>query len=143
MDTTLLNAGDILYKTDSQETFTVSKRATLIGVYNVNKGYADFKQINILYQNEEYSIVKANTQYGLNVYDYIVLDGSAVSDDQIITNVKKTDTNKTDTTAASIETIPEETVPEETQPEDTVSGDMNPENSTVSGEDKLERTADI
>ena len=50
MDTSVLKAGDVLYKTDSQETYTVSKRATLIGVYNVNKGYADFKQINILYR---------------------------------------------------------------------------------------------
>ena len=89
MDTSILNAGDILYKQDSQETFTVSKRATLVGVYNVNKGYADFKQINILYQNEEYSIVKANSQYGLNVYDYIVLDAAAVSDDQFINETKK------------------------------------------------------
>ena len=131
MDTSVLKTGDVLYKTNSQDTYTVSKRATLIGVYNVNKGYADFKQINILYQNDEYSIVKANTTYGLNVYDYIVLDGSAVSDDQIITNVKKTDTNKTDTTAAAIELTPEETVPEETQPEDTVSGDTIPESSPV------------
>ena len=43
----------------------MSKRATLIGVYNMNKGYADFKQINIMYQNDEYSIVEANTRYGL------------------------------------------------------------------------------
>ena len=84
MDASVLNAGDILYKLDSQETYTVSKRATLLGVYNMNKGYADFKQINILYQNEEYAIVKANTRYGLNVYDYIVLDAEAVSDDQFI-----------------------------------------------------------
>lgn len=84
LDTDILNTGDILYKTDSQDTYTISKRATLIGVYNMNKGYADFKQINILYQNEEYSIVKANTKYGLNVYDYIVLDAAAVSDDQFI-----------------------------------------------------------
>lgn len=84
MDTSVLNVGDILYKQKSQDTYTVSKRATLIGVYNMNKGYADFKQINILYQNEEYSIVKANTQYGLNVYDYIVLDAASVSDDQFI-----------------------------------------------------------
>ena len=131
MDTSVLKTGDVLYKTNSQDTYTVSKRATLIGVYNVNKGYADFKQINILYQNDEYSIVKANTTYGLNVYDYIVLDGSAVSDDQIITNVKKTDTNKTDTTAATIDPTPEETVPEDTQPEDTVSGDTIPESSPV------------
>lgn len=84
LNTDILDIGDILYKTDSQNNFTVSKRATLIGVYNMNKGYADFKQINILYQNEEYSIVKANTKYGLNVYDYIVLDATAVSDNQFI-----------------------------------------------------------
>lgn len=89
MDTSVLNAGDVLYKQDSQDTYTVSKRATLIGVYNMNKGYADFKQIHILYQNEEYSIVKANTKYGLNVYDYIVLDAASVSDDQFIYEGKK------------------------------------------------------
>lgn len=86
LDTDILNTGDILYKTDSQDTYTVSKRATLIGVYNMNKGYADFKQIHILYQNEEYAIVKANTQYGLNVYDYIVLDAEAVVDEQFLNN---------------------------------------------------------
>ena len=84
LDSTILNTGDILYKLDSQDTFTVSRRATLIGVYNINRGYADFKQINILYQNEEYAIVKSNTRYGLSVYDYIVQDASTVSDDQFI-----------------------------------------------------------
>lgn len=84
LDTDVLTVGDILYKTDSQETYTVSRKATLIGVYNMNKGYADFKQINILYQNEEYSIVKANTKYGLNVYDYIVLNAESVTDDQFL-----------------------------------------------------------
>lgn len=84
LDSSILNAGDILYKLDSQETYTVSKRATLTGVYNMNKGYADFTQIVILYQNEEYAIVKSNTQYGLSVYDYIVLDAASVNDDQFI-----------------------------------------------------------
>lgn len=84
VDSSILNVGDILYKQDGQETYTVSKRATLIGVYNMNKGYADFKQINILYQNDEYAIVKSNTKYGLNVYDYIVLNADTVSDDQFI-----------------------------------------------------------
>lgn len=84
LDSSLLDAGNILYKLDSQETFTVSRKATLIGVYNINRGYADFKQINILYQNEEYAIVKSNTRYGLSVYDYIVQDASTVSDDQFI-----------------------------------------------------------
>lgn len=84
LDSSMLSQGDILYKQDSQETYTVSRRATLTGVYNMNKGYADFKQINILYQNDEYAIVKSNTKYGLNVYDYIVLNAESVSDDQFI-----------------------------------------------------------
>lgn len=84
LDSSILNAGDVLYQLDSQNTYTVSRRATLIGVYNMNKGYADFKQINILYQNQEYAIVRSNTRYGLSVYDYIALDASAVKDDQLI-----------------------------------------------------------
>jgi hypothetical protein len=84
LDITVLGSGNNLIKPDSQERFTVSKRATLIGVYNMNKGYADFRQINILYQNEEYAIVQSNTKYGLNVYDHIVLDASAVSVEEFI-----------------------------------------------------------
>lgn len=84
VDSAMLNPGDILYKLNSQETYTVSRRATLVGVYNMNKGYADFKQINILYQNDEYAIVKSNTRYGLSVYDYIVLNADSVKDDQLI-----------------------------------------------------------
>ena len=84
VDSSILDVGDILYKLDSQETYTVSRRATLIGVYNMNKGYADFKQISILYQNDEYAIVMPNTKYGLSVYDYIVLNAESVSDDQFI-----------------------------------------------------------
>lgn len=84
LDDTVLRIGDDIIKPGSTETYTLSKRGSLTGVYNINKGYADFKQINILYQNEEYSIVKSNTQYGLSVYDYIVLDASTVEDDEFI-----------------------------------------------------------
>lgn len=84
LDSSMLTPGSILYKLDGQESFTVSRRATLVGVYNMNKGYADFKQINIMYQNDEYAIIKPNTKYGLNVYDYIVLNAETVKDDQFI-----------------------------------------------------------
>ncbi|MBQ6696657.1 MAG: hypothetical protein IJN16_08130, partial [Lachnospiraceae bacterium] len=79
-----LEMGDTLQKTDSTETFTVSATGTLVGVYNKNKGYADFKQIQILYQNEEYSIIKSNTDYGLIAYDYIVLDAQMVEENEFI-----------------------------------------------------------
>ncbi len=86
LDDMVLRIGDYIIKPESTEKYAISKRGSLKGVYNINKGYADFKQINILYQNEEYSIVKSNTQYGLNVYDYIVLDASTVEDDEFIYN---------------------------------------------------------
>ena len=84
LDSSILGLGENLYDAEGEETYTVSKRATLIGVYNMNKGYADFKQITVLYENDEYAIVKPNTKYGLSVYDYIVLDASTVRDDQFI-----------------------------------------------------------
>ena len=84
LDDTVLRAGNYLIKPDSTDKYAVSKTGTLIGVYNINKGYADFKQIIILYHNDEYSIVKSNTAYGLNVYDYIVLDASTVKDNEFI-----------------------------------------------------------
>ena len=81
VDDTALRSGDQLIKPDSQEKFIISEKRTLIGVYNINKGYADFRQISILYQNDEYSIVKSNTMYGLSVYDHIVLDASSLEGD--------------------------------------------------------------
>lgn len=84
LDSSFLNSGDNLYAAEGEDTYTVSKRATLIGVYNMNKGYADFKQITILYENDEYAIVKPNTKYGLSVYDYIVLNADSVRDNQFI-----------------------------------------------------------
>ena len=86
LDDYVLRIGEYIIKPDSNEKYAISKRGSLTGVYNINKGYADFKQINVLYKNDEYSIVKSNTQYGLSVYDYIVLDASTVTDDEFIYN---------------------------------------------------------
>ncbi|HOO27862.1 MAG TPA: HlyD family efflux transporter periplasmic adaptor subunit [Lachnospiraceae bacterium] len=86
VDESVFNIGDYIIMPDSGEKYPISKQATLIGVYNINKGYADFKQITILYQNEEYSIVKSNTEYGLSVYDHIVLNGDTVNENDFIYN---------------------------------------------------------
>lgn len=84
LDDSVLRPGNYIVKPESTEKFAISKTGSLTGVYNINKGYADFKQVSVLYHNEEYSIVKSNTVYGLNVYDYIVLDASTVNDNQFI-----------------------------------------------------------
>lgn len=84
LDNIELRTGDLLHKPDSEETYTIRLTDSLEGVYNINKGYAEFREVNVLYQNDDYSIVKPNTVYGLNEYDYIVLDSSTVSDDEML-----------------------------------------------------------
>ncbi len=84
VDNENLNVGEYIYMPDSAEKMPISKSGTLIGVYNMNKGYADFKQITILYQNDEYAIVSSNTKYGLTVYDRIVLDAVSVNTDDFV-----------------------------------------------------------
>ena len=61
------------------------RRSPHFRVYTMStKGYAVFKQIDILYQNEEYTIVKAGTDFGISIYDHIALEGDAVSEDDLI-----------------------------------------------------------
>lgn len=84
VDTSVLRPGDYICMPDSAEKYPVSKVGTLVGVYNINKGFADFKEITVLYSNDEYSIVKSNTRYGLTEYDYIVLDAESIDEDDFI-----------------------------------------------------------
>ena len=85
VDNELLSRGDRLIKTNSNEEYVVGADiGKLKGVYNVNKGYAVFKQIEILYQNDDYSIIKTGTSYGISMYDHIVLQGNEVEENTII-----------------------------------------------------------
>ena len=84
VDESVFKIGDYVIKPETGERYAISKQASLIGVYNINKGYADFKQITILNQNEEYAIVKSNSEYGLAVYDYIALKGDSVTENDFI-----------------------------------------------------------
>lgn len=76
--------GDSIIKQDSQEVYTLTTVGMLQGAYTVNKGYAVFRRIEIIEQNEEYAIVKTGLSYGLSAYDHIVLDGTKVEENQII-----------------------------------------------------------
>ena len=79
-----LKAGDYIVKPDSQERFQVGSTRALKGVFNINKGYTVFKEIEILDSNSEYYTIKKGASYGLSVYDHIVLDASLVTEGQIL-----------------------------------------------------------
>jgi hypothetical protein len=86
VDRQLLNEGDVILLEDSVKQMLLQEKdlETLHGVYNINKGYAVFREITVIDENEEYCIVESNNIYGLAAYDYIVLNAADVTEDQIV-----------------------------------------------------------
>lgn len=79
-----LKGGSVLVKPESSDTFIVGKTKNLQGVYNINKGYAVFKKVSVLCENDEYYIVQENEPYGLANYDHIVQEGSSVNSNDVV-----------------------------------------------------------
>lgn len=84
VDTKSFKEGTVLVKPDSDDTYTLEETAPLSGVYNINKGYAVFRQVNILCESEEYYIISNGNDYGLSNYDHIALDCDSVRDNEIV-----------------------------------------------------------
>lgn len=86
IDNELVSEGDIVLMPNSSATYTIgTDKESLVGVYNINKGYAVFKQINIIYQNEAYAIVETKTAYGISLYDHIALNAAEIKENQLTT----------------------------------------------------------
>ena len=77
---------DVLLNTDNNETLSLSQAKTdkIKGVYCINQGTAAFRYIDILYQDDEYTIVKSDVPYSIAWYDRIVLNQAMVVENQII-----------------------------------------------------------
>lgn len=86
IDAQLLKPGDYVQMEDSVKRIQIQEKdtQTLHGVYNINKGYAVFREITVIDENEEYCVVESNNIYGLAAYDYIALNASEVTADQIV-----------------------------------------------------------
>lgn len=79
-----LKAGTVLIKPESSEAMELSETKPLKGVYNINKGYAVFRQVTILAESDEYYIVKEGDSQGLFNYDHIVQEGDSVREDEVV-----------------------------------------------------------
>lgn len=76
--------GDVLVCQEDQSRYVIKDVGVLEGVYCTNQGYAVFRRIELLDQNEEYAIVSRNTSYGLSRYDHIVRNADKVSEEEIL-----------------------------------------------------------
>lgn len=79
-----LKEGDVILKTDSNETHEVKHTRTLKGVYCINKGYAVFKPINILCESDDYYIIEKGNRYSLSNYDHIALYSTNIKENDIV-----------------------------------------------------------
>ena len=76
---------DYLVIPNSTDTYRIDKKmVTKKGVYNVNKGYADFRVINVEYSTDDYSIITEDGSFGITLYDHIALDGNSIINGKII-----------------------------------------------------------
>lgn len=83
VDTSIVTKGNTVFGEDQVSEYTINRSSTLKGVYKINQGFADFKKIMILYENDEYCIIDPKSTY-IKAYDYIALDASKVKDDEYI-----------------------------------------------------------
>lgn len=84
LDPNKFDSNTILLKPDSNDTLKLVEKRALKGVYCINKGYAVFKQINILCESDAYYIVEEGNSYGLSNYDHIALDSSNIKENDVV-----------------------------------------------------------
>lgn len=77
-------SGDASDGTAVGAAYTVGPTAVVQGAYNINKGFAQFRAIQIRDENDDYYIVESGMAYGLAIYDHILLNGSLAEDGEVL-----------------------------------------------------------
>lgn len=78
-----LKYGDVLTNRYN-DTYSLSTVRKLDGVYNLNKGYAVFKNVDIIDRTNEYAIIRSRTENGVSLYDHIALTATDVTEGDLI-----------------------------------------------------------
>lgn len=78
-----IKTGDVIYNKKSNVKYTIHKTGMLKGVYCVNKGYSQFKRIDILFDNGKYAVVSEGSSYGLSNYDLVATDYQKAKKDEL------------------------------------------------------------
>ena len=85
VDKSVFKKNDVLVIGDViEDHYAIGDTNILEGVYCINQGYAVFRRIKVLDQNEEYAIIARDTEYGLVRYDHIVRDAAQVKEQDIL-----------------------------------------------------------
>jgi len=76
--------GTVLISPDTGETLTLAVTESLQGVFNINHGYAIFRLIHIIAENEDYYVIEEGNAFSLSNFDFIALIGDSIEDGEIV-----------------------------------------------------------
>lgn len=84
LDPNAFEKSSVLLKPNSSDTLKLTEKKVLKGVYCINKGYAVFKQIQILCESDEYYIIEEGNNFGLSNYDHIALNSKSINENDVV-----------------------------------------------------------
>lgn len=80
----VLKPGDTIIDPSNNEPYIVQETAEEEGVYCVNMGYCQFKKIEKIYENNEYTIISSDTTGGISNFDHIVVNPERINEDDFV-----------------------------------------------------------
>ena len=84
VDTHAVEAGDVLVMPESNSRYQIGEKENLQGVYTVNNGYAAFRLIDIIGENNSFYIISSKLSGGVRLYDQVIRKGDSVEEGDVV-----------------------------------------------------------
>lgn len=84
VDQAVLKPGDVIINPANNETYTLQSVTSVEGVYCVNTGYCQFRKIEKIYENNEYTIISPDTKGGISNFDHIVVNPEKINENDFV-----------------------------------------------------------
>lgn len=84
VDPSILKTGDVISNPVNNEVYTLQEVSVVDGVYCVNTGYCQFRKIEKIYENNEYTIIKPDTKGGVLNYDHIIVNPDQLNENDFV-----------------------------------------------------------
>ncbi len=84
VDTNAFEAGDVLVMPESNSRYQIGEKENLQGVYTVNNGYAAFRLIDIIGENNSFYIISSKLSGGVRLYDQVIRKGDSVEEGDVV-----------------------------------------------------------
>lgn len=80
----VLKPGDTIVNPSNNEPYILQNVKKVEGVYCVNTGYCQFKKIEKIYENNEYTIISQDTRGGISNFDHIIVNPEKINENDFV-----------------------------------------------------------